>query len=201
MHYTPEEIVALYKKYHTPRNVIKHMVKVAKYAKKLTKKLSKKGHKINKKLVEEAALLHDLVRVCDFRELSLKKLKQTVTSEDLKQWLHLREKYKTIGHVKAAAQILNKLGRRKLASLIKKHDFFEVDNLKTWEEKILYYADKRVDGYRMVSLKRRFKKGKKRNLRPGESLRKLQAIEKKVFKLEQEIKQALKAPTKPTANH
>ena len=48
-----------------------------------------------------------------------------------------------------------------IANLVKKHDFFAIDNLNTWEEKIMYYADKRVDGDNVVSLKKRFKEGNK----------------------------------------
>ena len=70
-----------------------------------------------------------------------------------------------MGHIKAIAQILTKRGEDEVANLVTKHGFFEIDNLNTWEEKIMYYADKRVDGEKIVSLEKRFREGRKRNMK------------------------------------
>lgn len=184
---SPEQIFALYKKYRTPKAVINHMLKVAEVARYLCERLEEKGIQIDKNLVEAAALLHDLVRVCDFRELTLDRLGQKINSDDLKVWLQLREKYKKIGHSKAASQILKTLKQKEIANLIEKHAFHEIDNLKTLEEKILYYSDKRVDGDNIVTLKKRFKLGHVRNHKQSDDIEKSKAIEKKVFELEKEL--------------
>ena len=87
------------------------------------------------------------------------------------------------------AQILRKKGEHKLANLIAKHGFFSIWKLKTIEEKILYYADKRVDRDKIVSLKKRFSEGKKRNMSPNDDLEFVKKTEEKVFALEREFVQ------------
>ncbi|MBT3704811.1 HD domain-containing protein [Candidatus Peregrinibacteria bacterium] len=174
-----KDIYDLYKEFHVPKNVIDHMVKVADVAEKLCDKFIKKGIKIDKELVVKAALLHDLLRVVDFKELKLKRIKQHVTSEDLEFWTDLMEEHKEINHADLAAKILNKRGHKRIANLVKKHFITEIDNLKTWEEKIVYYADKRVKGKRKVGIKRRMRKSTKE-------------MKKKLIQLEKEIKKVLK---------
>ncbi len=184
-----EDIYDLYKEFHVPKNVIEHMVKVADVAEKLCDKFIKKGIKVDKELVVQAALLHDLMRVVDFKGLNLKRIKQTITSADLEFWTDIMEEYKDVNHAETAAKILSKRGHKRLANLVKKHFIAEIDNLETWEEKIVYYADKRVEGKKKVSLKRRMSKSMKKH---GKSSLSFLEMEKKLIQLEKEIKNALK---------
>mgnify|MGYP001592569718 CR=1 FL=1 len=87
--------------------------------------------------------------------------------------------------------MLNDLGEKKLAVIIRKHSTETIitirGELKTWEEKLLYYADKRVKHDQVVSLKNRLADLRKRynrdkNPRPDEPL-----IEKAIYKLEKEL--------------
>ncbi len=94
-------------------------------------------------------------------------------------------------HEEAMAKFLSSQGKKALANLVKKHGFFSVDELKTWEEKILYYADKRVNHDQIVSLKQRFLEGKKRSSVLNDNSEKVRSTEEKVFGLEQEIVKAL----------
>ena len=55
----------------------------------LAKRLKEKGVPINVELVERASLLHDIARVCDFRELDYRRFEQTVTSKDKANWQQL----------------------------------------------------------------------------------------------------------------
>lgn len=178
-----KKIFSLYKKYAVPEHIIKHMAKVAEYALNLCEKLEKKGIKIDKNSVVEAALLHDVLRPCDFREFP---------ASAPKEWVKLRKHYHKKGHEKAMSEILNRMGLKKIANLVLKHDFFRVEELKTWEEKILYYADKRVEKDGIVELKERFKNGKARNFRPTDDMKKIKEVEKKILKLEKEINSKLR---------
>ncbi|MEK7127051.1 MAG: tRNA (adenosine(37)-N6)-threonylcarbamoyltransferase complex ATPase subunit type 1 TsaE, partial [Patescibacteria group bacterium] len=54
----------IYKEFHVPRHIIKHMEMVAKVCGILADKLIEKGKKIDKKTLIEAALLHDVLKVC-----------------------------------------------------------------------------------------------------------------------------------------
>lgn len=180
-------ILQIYKEYHTPPNIIAHMKQVAKICENLADRCEQKNIKINKALLLNAALLHDSLRVCDIRNYNPYEIKKNATKEDLRVWGDLRDKYHKIGHEKAIAKILKGIGESKLANLILKHDFYLIDELKTWEEKILYYADKRVDRDKIVTLKKRFKEGKKRNNGPGDDFKLIESIEKKIIILEKEL--------------
>ena len=96
----------------------------------------KKGGLYNKDLVVAGALLHDIKKI---------------NSED-----HVIEGY---GLVKS-------LGYPEVANLIKKHGLYHLEEEeftpKTWEEKIVFYADKRVKGSKIVNVDERFEYIKQR---------------------------------------
>lgn len=161
------QIQKIYKEFHVPRHIIAHMRAVAYICKILCEKFTAKNIKIDKETVISAALLHDTLRVVDFEKIN-------------PEW----KKYHKIGHEKAMAKILRKRGENKMAKLIAKHGFFSISRLKTWEEKILYYADKRVDHDKIVSLEKRFAEGKKRNMLPTDNPKFIAATETKVKNLE-----------------
>lgn len=94
-------------------------------------------------------------------------------------------------HEKAMARVMRQKGEHKIANLIAKHGFFSIWKLKTWEEKILYYADKRVDHDKIVSLKKRFEEGRKRNFTPKDDMKLVGKTEKEVEKLEKEFAEIL----------
>ncbi|MBD3360734.1 HD domain-containing protein [Candidatus Peregrinibacteria bacterium] len=182
-----EKIQQIYKKFHVPKHIIKHMKKVAEVCRALSDAFEKKGVNIDKNKLIQAALLHDVLRMCDFKDLDPKNIPQKVSDEDIEVWKGLRNKYGKKGHTSAMSEILEKMGERKIADLINKHDFFSVNELKTWEEKILFYSDKRVSGAKIVTLKERFREGKKRNMRKKDSLKKVKNTENKIIQLEKEI--------------
>lgn len=155
------EIQKIYEEFNTPPNVIGHMRVVADFASQLCDKFTAKGYNVDKDLVVTAALLHDVLRASHHN------------------------------HESEMANILNAKAHPELANLVLKHGFFEIDNLKTWEEKILYYADKRVDHTTVVSLKVRMEEGKKRNFKSTDDIAKVEEAEKKVIQLEQEIANAI----------
>lgn len=187
-----QEIYSIYQKYHVPFSVRNHMIAVANFASKLCDKFIKKGYKIDRDLVIQAALLHDVFRIIDFKQFKLSTINQKIKSDDLFVWIKLKDDFEHLGHEKAIAKVLTKEGYKNIANLILKHSFFEVDNLKTWEEKIVYYADKRVDRATVVSLKKRMVRGGKRNFNPSDDQTKIRQIQEKVLALEREIKVALR---------
>lgn len=184
---TQKEILKIYKEFHVPKHVIKHMKKVKDVCGILADSFIKKGINIDKKNLKYAALLHDALRICDFRDFNPNKIPQKVTKNDIKIWKFLRIKYGKKGHTKAMAEILYKIGEGILANLVEKHDFLVIDDLKTWEEKIIFYGDKRVDGDKIVSLEKRFKEGRKRNVKNKKEALLTDKIEKKIKKLEKEF--------------
>ena len=124
---TKEQCLNILKQNKTPSNVIEHSITVCNFALDLVDKLEKKGIKVNKELVIAASLLHDVERVKD-------------------------------SHVDEGAKLLKQLGFPEVAEVTSKHTLYQLDgvNLKTAEEKIVFYADKRTKGNKIVSLSERF---------------------------------------------
>jgi len=164
---THKECLSITKEHHVPPHIVKHSLAVAKLAVFLAQKLNEKGITVDVNLVDRACLLHDIVRICDFKELDYSKPEQNITEQNKAKWQQLRAKYEGIPHEYAAYDIL-KEKYPALALTIKKHRYIAVLNKKekpnTWEEKLVYYADKRVMHEEIVSLEERLTEAHKRNV-------------------------------------
>jgi len=158
---TLDEIKQLRLEFMCPRNICKHMDKVAELVVNYGQKLISKGEIVDVDLARKAALLHDLVRIVSVeeKELNHKLVQDDITAKKLKLWSQIRHKYSNMGHEEMAAVILKEQGFFELAEIVRKHRFDFIKNsqiFKHWEEKLLYYADKRVLHDQVVSLKERF---------------------------------------------
>ena len=164
---THKECLALLAEYSVPPHIVNHSKVVAKLAVFLAKRLIGKGESVDVKLLERACLLHDLLRVHDFKESDYNRFIGGLPAEKEERWQKLRSKYKSIPHELAAYEIL-KDKYPALALTIKRHRYMalldEKDRPETWEEKLLYYADKRVMHHKIVPLKERLAEGHKRNV-------------------------------------
>lgn len=124
-----EECFQLLKENGVPDNIIAHVTAVHDFAMEMVDKLEKKGVSVNRALVAAACLLHDI-----------EKLKPD--------------------HESKGAEFVTKKGFFELAPLIRKHglrlilkkEFFP----QTIEERLVFYADKRVKGDKTVTLEERF---------------------------------------------
>ena len=191
---TRKECLAIIKEHHVPPHIVKHSLTVAKLAVFLAQRLTEKGITVDVNLVNRACLLHDIVRICDFKELDYSRFERPVTSQDKITWQQLREKYEGIPHEYAAYDIL-KDKYPVLALTIRKHRYIGILNEKekpnTWEEKLVYYADMRVMHDKIVPLKERLTEGHKRNahLYSTESQRRsiIAKVDPLIFELEKEI--------------
>ncbi len=129
------ELLKIYDEWKVPDHIRAHMVEVAVYADEIAECLEKAGMMINRKKLRQAALLHDIARM---------------------------KKH----HPEVAADYLRKKGYEDLADLIALHHDLGMQDereIKTINEAlILYYADKRIQGARKVSLEDRFAKSAER---------------------------------------
>jgi len=115
-------------------NMKKHSILVMKISSALAKKLIQKGEKINMELLRASALLHDL------------------------------DKFLTLQngaeHGYLSQRILNERGYPEVGLIVRKHRLETVyedpAGLKTWEEKLVFYSDKRLNDYTIVSLPERY---------------------------------------------
>jgi putative nucleotidyltransferase with HDIG domain len=130
-----EECMDILARNKTPSNVIAHSKAVCQVAEDIAKKLIEKGENVNMDLVAAGALLHDIERVKD-------------------------------NHVQQGAKLLKEMGFDEVAQVISRHSLYKIEmpenQPKTWEEKIIFYADKRARGSKIVSLKERFDELEKR---------------------------------------
>ena len=177
----------IYRTFRTPQGVIDHCQKVSEVADILTKGLLEKGHEIRHPETVYAAAIHDALRVCDFVNFDPKDFPH-ISENDMNIWLTLRKEYGPIGHAEGLARYLEQQDEPYIANIVRLHDFHQVDKLQTWEEKIVYYSDKRVNQDRIEPLLDRLEAGRKRNLEPGaaENPERTDTI-KKIQSLEQEF--------------
>ncbi|MCD6479052.1 MAG: HDIG domain-containing protein [Candidatus Diapherotrites archaeon] len=160
-----KECMELLKKHNVPENIVKHSVKVKQFALRIARRLKERGQKVDEKLVIAGALLHDLDKADTLQ---------------CNRWKHGMKAYEE----------LKKLGMHSVAEVVRKHVLESIltGELKTIEEKIVYYADKRVRGDKIVSLKERFHYLAERyGLKDKEVMRIIEDSYEKVVELEKEL--------------
>ena len=123
-----------------PDNLIAHLKQVHKVSMKIVDALEEKGIKVNRNLVSAAALLHDV------------------------------KKLSGADHIIVGYEYVKSLGYPEVAAVIRKHGLVHLEEIKffpkTVEERIVFYADKRVKHDKIVSVEERFADIKKRYNRP-----------------------------------
>lgn len=163
--------LVLLEKHGVPQNIVEHSLKVKEVAMYLSRKLQSAGTHVNLGIVNDASLLHDIDK--------------HRTLNDIKN------------HGKLSEKILLEEGiSQEIASCARKHhlsNILEEKPFDTIEEKIIYYADKRVVHDNIVSLDERFTYLKKRYGNINEkALQTIIECEPKVKALEDELFQNLK---------
>ncbi len=133
-----EDCLKILKKNNVPQNIVKHSLKVKELALQIADALERRGIKVNKKLIIAASLLHDLDKI------------ETLD--------------KPLMHGKLAAKKLKALGMHSIADIVAVHvpQAILEGKLKTLEQKIVFYADKRVNNDKIVTLDERLRYAKER---------------------------------------
>jgi len=114
-------------------NIIEHSKTVTEIALEYGRKIKHNGGQVNLRLLEAAALLHDISKH--------EGLGKDTNSE--------------ITHPEAGARKLREVELPEVADVVEVHGFgkiFEPQKLNTWEKKLVYYADKRVNHDKRVNL-------------------------------------------------
>jgi len=163
---SPEECLDLLQECHVPVHIVKHSKAVARLGVFLAKRIAEQDIPVNVDLVECACLLHDIFRVCEFALEDFSRFDQKVTQEDKDKWRRLKERHGGLRHEDAACAYL-KDAYPILAQTIRKHRYTAIvdpdDMPRTFEEKLVYYADKRVMHDKIVPLQERLDEAHKRN--------------------------------------
>ncbi|MBU1446410.1 HDIG domain-containing protein [Patescibacteria group bacterium] len=184
-------VLELIKKYKMPENIVRHCKKVSNVACEIAILLQRKGMSIDIESLKYAGLLHDLMRILDFKEEEYLELCKTGSKEEIMIWDGMRAKYIGKKHTEAGYEFFHEIGEEKIALMIRKHCYGAIVNPSmqpfTIEEKLLLYADKRVLHDKIVSLTQRFEDGIKRHNPNKENLDLEMAIRKASYSLEKEI--------------
>ena len=191
---TRQQCFELMEEFHVPAHIKDHSLAVAKLGAFLAKKLRAKNVAVNVDLVDRACLLHDILRVLDFHEPDHNQFQQAVTGQHEVSWQQLRDRHKSTCHEDAAYELLRERYPA-LAVAVRRHKYTalldEQEKPETWEEKLVYYADKRVMRDKIVPLRDRLEEAHQRHahLRETRAGRKLDTaeVDSLIFELEQEI--------------
>ena len=167
---TEQECILLMEEHNLADNMKRHSVLVSKMADALGKALIASGEEINLSLLHASALLHDLDK--------------KITLNDGKSHGYVSEK------------ILIEKGFPEVAKIVRKHRLETVsedkEGLFTWEEKLVYYADKRANDDKTVSLDERYEYLVWRYGATEEKKNKILSTKPAIEKLEKEIFSRLK---------
>lgn len=161
-----EECLSMIRDCHVPVHIVRHNETAAKLGVFLARQLIERGLDVDVELVERACLLHDLFRVCDFPLEDFRWFEQPVTEDDKHRWRRLKARHGHLRHEDAADAFLK--GRYPvLATTIRRHRYVavldETDCPQSWEEKLVYYADKRAMHDTIVPLKDRLEDAHRRS--------------------------------------
>lgn len=182
-----EEInpIKLLRKYYEYPTIIEHSKTVARVALLIAKLIKENNPKtrLNLEDVKNAALLHDLDKTLTLPEnhgKAVRLCRKLKISED------------KIKHGQLSYEILRREGMRKYAVVARQHTFFKIissDRPKTLLSKIVYYADKRCGGSKIVTLKERFAFWKKKYYKTNskETNELVSKAKNEVFKLQNDL--------------
>ncbi len=161
---TEQECLELLKQAKIPKHIMEHTLKVTQVATVLAELFIAKGEKINLDLVNAGALLHDIDKMNTLN---------------------------TGRHGHAGCDFITKKGYAEVGTIIKKHRISSIrgsDPPKTWEEKLVFYADLRVNEAEVVPFKERFEYILKRYWSNSEEkIAHAKIVEDAFLKLEKEI--------------
>jgi len=133
-----------------PEHIQLHCDAVGAFAKKCGEELLRRGTITRPEALLKTGELHDLLRFIDFVNIE-DRSKQP-------EWIALAEKYH-LSHEEACAEFMEEKKFSALSEIIRPHGLRTMEEeapFRTIEQKILFYADKRVMGDRVVSLRERF---------------------------------------------
>ena len=135
-------------------HIIAHCEAVANFAVQLGKKQIAKEKIVRLDALEKAGKVHDLLRFIDFTP-GASHTEDAQTEPAI--WEEYRRLHQGVRHEPACAEFLRERGYATLAEIVEVHGLkLPPSNRRTMEQKLLYYADKRVNLDKVVTLDERF---------------------------------------------
>ena len=189
-----DQCYALIEECRVPTHIVGHSEAAARLGVFLAERLNDAGQTVDVELVDRACLLHDLFRVCEFPLKDFSAFEPPPSEGDIAMWRRLKARYAGTRHEDAAAAFLGEACPI-LAETIRKHRYTAIVEDRgrpwTWEEKLVYYADKRVMHEAIVPLRERLDEAHRRNAArrkaAGIEDADLKEIDAAIFALETEL--------------
>lgn len=136
-------------------HIIRHCDAVGGLAEKLAHALLQRNIVARPLAVRRAGEVHDLLRFIDFKPESNQHF--PATDEQYRLWGTMKKHYAGLKHEAACTQFLAERGYAALGKIVETHGLlFNFLAPETTEQKILFYADKRVNVDHVVTLDERF---------------------------------------------
>lgn len=143
-----------------PEPICKHCDIVGGFAERIAHTLLKRGIVVRPKALRRAGELHDLLRFLDFKIGGVSFVRPTPQEQTC--WDTWKERYPKLKHEPACSLFLRERGCDALATIIEPHGLhLPSPKRATIEQKVLFYADKRVID-RVVTIDERFEDFKNR---------------------------------------
>lgn len=154
---TDVQIHAWREEFCLPHLVARHCDAVAQTAVRLGRALLQSGRVVRLDALRAAGAVHDLMRFVDFHRGTSQR-EHEINPEHAQKWAEVRAQYPGLRHEAVVARFLTGQGFGALAEIVRVHGLTLADVSRTTiEQKLLYYADKRVMIDDVVSLEERLR--------------------------------------------
>ncbi|MBI2582181.1 hypothetical protein HYV87_03605 [Candidatus Woesearchaeota archaeon] len=152
---TEQQCLNYFTEYKVPDNILKHCCKVREVAVFLAERLKERNFPIDIEFVSCLAYFHDLCKMIVITDFGKNKFHQeaVITPEQAEFWKKMQQKFPQHYEGEVAYELFKEI-YPELASSLKKVSSSKNDT-PTWEEMVVHYADLRVLGERVVTVRER----------------------------------------------
>lgn len=185
---TSQQCQEFWDQYKTPLHIREHMRQVNRVGVYIAGELIRCGEHVILDLVDRATLLHDTVRVTEWDRLSFEYFPYTPSSEEISAWEEQRRRWNpSVSHASINEEIFRDV-YPEMAHVIGLHNIRSTQQLRTWEEKIVNYADRRVAHSCIVTIAERLEEGYARYLKTSKNpMERDPALVEAIYRIEREI--------------
>jgi len=152
-----DQVNAWREEFFLPHLIGRHCDAVAQTAVRFGEAFQERGYIVRLAALRAAGAVHDLFRFVDFHRGTAHRERE-IHPLHARKWEEIKEQYPELRHEAAVAKFLTGKGFSELAEIVRVHGLTLADSTRiTTEQRLLYYADKRVKLDDVVSLEERLR--------------------------------------------